>query len=47
MSAIPPLPSSWWIAVERMIWVEGAKAEAEATRAAMTASLYCNVGGAK
>jgi hypothetical protein len=28
------------MAVDRVIWVEGAKAEAEATRAAMTASLY-------
>ena len=44
---MPPLPFSWKIAVERVIWVEGANAEAEATRAAMTASLYCNEDGAK
>ena len=42
VSAIPPAPMCWPMAVDRVIWVEGAKAEAEATRAAMTASLYCN-----
>lgn len=41
VSAIPPAPMCWPMAVDRVIWVEGAKAEAEATRAAMTASLYC------
>ena len=44
VSAIPPAPMCWPMAVDRVIWVEGAKAEAEATRAAMTASLYCNDG---
>ena len=43
VSAIPPAPSSWKMAVERVNWEAGAKAEAEATRAAMTASLYCVV----
>ena len=42
VSAIPPDPMCCPMAVDRVIWVEGAKAEAEATRAAITASLYCN-----
>ena len=42
VSAIPPAPMCCPMAVDRVTWAEGAKAAAEPTRAAITASLYCN-----